>query len=232
MQPERPSGGMCHVQADRRRAVARLATLALAIAAAFALVTLAGISPGEARAWVDDAVLAGPVLFVLAGGALGLALFPGHVTAAVAGMLFGAVAGTALALAAALLGAAACLIAARRFGADATLQLLGPRGRRWHGWLNANGFNAVLATRLAPGMPSGAVNYLAGLAGIRPRAFYAAVALGALPKTIAYTTLGGALQDPLSPRGAFAVALYAAAAVGGALVARRLIRSRPAPAPV
>jgi uncharacterized membrane protein YdjX (TVP38/TMEM64 family) len=142
-------------------------------------------------------------------------------------MLFGAVAGTALALGAALLGAALCLVAAGRFGADATLQLLGPRGRRWHAWLNANGFSAVLATRLAPGMPSGAVNYLAGLAGIRPRAFYAAVALGALPKTIAYTTLGGALEDPVSARGAFAVGLYAATAVGGALVARRLVRTRP-----
>jgi uncharacterized membrane protein YdjX (TVP38/TMEM64 family) len=218
---------MCRVQADRRRAVARLVTLALAIAVAFALVSLAGIGPGEARAWVRDAGLAGPLLFVLAGGALGLALFPGHVTAAVAGMLFGAVAGTALALGAALLGAALCLVAAGRFGADATLQLLGPRGRRWHAWLNANGFSAVLATRLAPGMPSGAVNYLAGLAGIRPRAFYAAVALGALPKTIAYTTLGGALEDPVSARGAFAVGLYAATAVGGALVARRLVRTRP-----
>ena len=76
-------------------------------------------------------------------------------------------------------------------------------------------------------MPSGAVNYLAGLAGIRARAFYAAVALGSLPKTIAYVTLGGALSDPLSARGAFAVALYVAAAAGGALVARRLVRSRP-----
>ena len=212
--------------------MARLAALALAIAAAFALATLAGISPSEAQRWIDDAGVAGPIVFVLAGGALGLALFPGHVTATVAGMLFGAVAGTGLGLAAALLGAVLCLIAARRLGADATLQLLGPRGHRWRAWLQANGFNAVLAARLAPGTPSGAVNYLAGLARIRPRAFYAAVALGALPKTIAYTTLGGALADPLSARGAFAVALYVAAALGGAVVARRLIRSRPAPAPV
>ena len=207
--------------------MARLAVLALAIAVAFALVSLAGIGPGDAQRWVADAGPAGPVVFVLAGGVLGLALFPGHVTATVAGMLFGALAGTAFALAAALLGAALCLLAARRFGADAVLSLLGPRGRRWRVWLEANGFSAVLATRLAPGMPSGAVNYLAGLAGIRQRAFYAAVALGALPKTIAYVALGGALSDPLSARGAFAAGLYAAAAVGGVLVARRLVRSRP-----
>jgi uncharacterized membrane protein YdjX (TVP38/TMEM64 family) len=216
---------------DRRRAVGRLAALATAIAVAFLGVTLAGVTPGEAQRWVAGAGPAGPVIFVLAGGALGLALFPGHVTATVAGMLFGAVAGTALALAATLLGAGLCLLAGRRLGAHAVLSLLGPRGRRWREWLEANGFSAVLACRLAPGMPSGVVNYLAGLAGIRPRAFYAAVALGALPKTIAYVSLGGALADPLSARGAFAVALYVAAAAGGALVARRLIRSRPVAAP-
>ena len=71
---------------------------------------------------------------------------------------------------------------------------------------------------------------VAGLAGIRPRAFLAAVALGALPKTIAYVALGGALSDPLSMRGAIALALYTVAAVSGALVARRLVRSRPTPA--
>ena len=214
---------------DRRRACARLAVLAVAIGAAFVAVTLAGITPSDAQRWVASAGPAGPVVFVLAAGALSLALFPGHVSAAIAGMLFGAVAGTVLALAATLLGAGLCLLAARRLGAEAVLSLLGPRGRRWHAWLAANGFNAVLASRLAPGTPSGIVNYVAGLAGIRPRAFFPAVALGALPKTIAYVTLGGALSEPLSLRGAVAAVLYVGAAVGGLLVARRLLRSRPAP---
>ena len=172
-----------------------------------------------------------PGLFVVAGGLLGLALFPGHVIATVSGMLFGAVAGTGLALAAALLGAGLCLLAARLLGADALHSLLGPRSRRWREWLESNGFSAVLASRLAPGVPAGPINYLAGLAGIRPRAFLAAVALGALPKTIAYVALGGALSDPLSARGALAVAVFAVAGLGGVLAARRLIRSRPAPLP-
>ena len=79
---------------DRRRAAGRLVALATAIAVAFLGVTLAGVTPGDAQRWVAGAGAAGPVIFVLAGGALGLALFPGHVTATVAGMLFGAVAGT------------------------------------------------------------------------------------------------------------------------------------------
>ncbi len=213
--------------ADRRRAFVRLALLALAIGAAFAAVTATGIGPTEARQWIADAGAAGPILFVLVGGALGLALFPGHVTATVAGMLFGALAGTALAVAAALLGAGLCLLAARALGQDAVLSLLGARGRRWRDWVKDNGFSAVLACRLAPGMPSGPINYLAGLAGIRLRAFAAAVTLGALPKTIAYVALGGALADPVSTRGAIALGLYAATAAVGAVVARRLIRSRP-----
>jgi uncharacterized membrane protein YdjX (TVP38/TMEM64 family) len=99
------------------------------------------------------------------------------VIATVAGVLFGAVAGTALALAAALVGAGLCMLAARWLGADAVMSLLGTRARRWREWLATNGFSAVLASRLMPGLPSGPVNYLAGLAGIRPRAFLAAVAL-------------------------------------------------------
>jgi uncharacterized membrane protein YdjX (TVP38/TMEM64 family) len=217
--------------ADRRRAVVRLALFGLAIGCAFAVVALAGIAPSEVARWVDSAGPAGPVLFVLAGGALSLALFPGHVTAAIAGVLFGAVAGTVLALLAAVLGAALCAVAARRAGADAVYAALGARGRRWRSWAATNGFNAVLVSRLAPATPSGVVNYLAGLAGIALRTILPAVALGALPKTIAYVSLGGALSDPLSTKGAVAVALYAAAAIGGLVVARKLIRSRPAAAP-
>jgi len=212
---------------DRRRAVARLALLGLAIAGAFLAVSLAGIGPSEAQRWIAEAGPAGPIVFVLAAGVLGLALFPGHVSAIVAGVLFGAVAGTALALASAVLGAALCLRAARWLGSDAVYSVLGPQGKGWQTWLAANGFSAVLACRLAPGTPSGLVNYLAGLAGIRPRALLGAVALGALPKTVAYVVLGDAMSDPLSSRAAVAVALYAAAAAAGALIARRLTRSRP-----
>jgi hypothetical protein len=51
--------------------------LALAIALAYTAVTLAGIGPGDARRWVAGAGPAGPAVFVLAGGVLGVALFPG-----------------------------------------------------------------------------------------------------------------------------------------------------------
>jgi uncharacterized membrane protein YdjX (TVP38/TMEM64 family) len=215
---------------DRRRAITRLLLLGAAIAVAFACLTVTGISPGDARSWIEESGPAGPLVFVLAGGALGLALFPGHVTATIAGVLFGALTGTALMVAVAVVGAALAWLLARRFGADAVSALLGPRTRRWRDWIADNGFMAVLASRLAPGVPGSLVNYAAGLSGIGVTAFLAAVALGSLPKTIAYVALGGALSDPLSSRGAVAAGLYLAAAGGGALAARHLFRSRPTPA--
>jgi uncharacterized membrane protein YdjX (TVP38/TMEM64 family) len=209
------------------RAVARLALLGLVIAAAFAAVTFSGVSPADARHWVAGAGALGPLLFVLVAALLGLALFPGQVIATAAGALFGALTGIPLVLGAALLAAAIALLVARRIGADALLALLSPRARRWQHWLAEHGFSAVLASRLAPGVPAGIVNYLAGVTGVRVRALLAAVALGALPKTVAYVALGGALADPLSVRGLVAVALYAVAAVAGVLVVRRLVRMRP-----
>jgi uncharacterized membrane protein YdjX (TVP38/TMEM64 family) len=207
---------------DRRRAVVRLLVLTTAIACAFAAVALSGLDPREL---ITRSGAIGPVLFVALGGALSLALFPGQVTATLSGVLFGALAGTALALAAALLGALLALLVARALGADAVLSLLGPKARKARDWVAENGFGAVLASRLAPGVPAGVVNYVAGLSGIKTKAFAAAVGLGALPKTIAYVALGGALADPLSTRGAIAIGLYVLTAGAGALVARKLLRT-------
>ena len=74
-------------EGDRRHAVARIALLGLAIAGVFVAVTLAGIGPSDAQRWLAGVGPVGPVVFVLAAGVLGLALFPGHVSAIVAGML-------------------------------------------------------------------------------------------------------------------------------------------------
>ena len=212
---------------DRRRAIARLALLGLLIVAAFAAVTLGGLSPAEIRHWIIEAGAIGPLVFVAAGALLGLALFPGQVIATAAGALFGALAGIPVALLAAVVAAGLAMLLGRRIGADALHALLNPRARAWQAWIADHGFSAVLISRLAPGVPAGIVNYLAGVAGIRTRALLAAVALGALPKTTAYVALGGALSDPWSTRGAIAIALYAGAAAGGVLVARRLAASRP-----
>lgn len=211
----------------RRRALARIGLGALAFAALVgALALTVGIpSPDQLAAWVRSAGPAAPVVFVLVGAVSACVLFPGQVTATAAGVLFGVASGVALTLAATTLGAALAFLVARGIGAASLGRLLGPRATHWRDWIAARGFSAVLTARLLPGTPASVLNYAAGLTAMPLRAFAAAVALGALPKTIAYVALGGALSAPLSSRGLIALALYGATALAGVLLARRHVRA-------
>jgi uncharacterized membrane protein YdjX (TVP38/TMEM64 family) len=91
-----------------------------------------------------------------------------------------------------VLGGVIAFAIARRVGAGSAERLIGAHADRWSAWVREHGI-----------------------------AFVAAIAIGALPKTVAYVALGGALHDPLSLRGMVAAALYLATSVAGVLLARR-----------
>ena len=226
---------MLRLPADRarRRALARLGVAVLALVALVAVLsqTVGVPSPSELAAWAQSAGPAAPALFVLIAAVSTCVMFPGQVTATAAGVLFGVAAGVALTLAAATLGAAAAFLLARSVGAAPIGRLLGPRAAHWRTWIAERGFSAVLTARLLPGTPASVLNYAAGLTAMPLRAFAAAVALGALPKTVAYVALGGALSAPLSTQGLLAIALYAATALAGALLARRHVQAARAARP-
>jgi len=217
----------------RRRALARLAGAVLALVAlvAVAAVTVGVPSPSELASWAESVGPAAPVLFVLIAAVSTCVMFPGQVTAGAAGVLFGVAGGVALTLAAAVLGAVIAFLLARGAGAAPISRLLGPRATHWREWIAERGFSAVLTARLLPGTPASVLNYAAGLTAMPLRAFAAAVAVGAMPKTIAYVALGGALSAPFSTRGAVALALYVSTALAGAFLARRHVRAARANAP-
>src|SRR3954470_3344521 len=95
-----------------RRALARLAGAGLALAAIVAALSqTVGIpSVTELTAWTESAGSAAPLLFVLMAAVSTCVLFPGQVTAAAAGVLFGVASGIALTLAAVTLGAAVAFL--------------------------------------------------------------------------------------------------------------------------
>jgi uncharacterized membrane protein YdjX (TVP38/TMEM64 family) len=219
--------------AARRRALVRLGVAAVVLAALVGVLfaTVGVPSPSQLALWARSAGPAAPALFVLVAAASTCVMFPGHVTATAAGVLFGVAGGVALTLAAATLGAALAFLLARGAGAGAIGQLLGPRAAHWRAWIAERGFSAVLTARLLPGSPAGILNYAAGLTAMPLRAFAAAVALGALPKTLAYVALGGALAAPFSGRGLLAAGLYAATALAGVLLARKHVRDARAASP-
>jgi uncharacterized membrane protein YdjX (TVP38/TMEM64 family) len=92
--------------------------------------------------------------------------------------------------------------------------------------LERRGFAAVLAARLMPGVPAGGLHYAAGVSPVSARAFAAAIAIGALLRTVPYAVLGQGLVS-----GSLATVLLAGGSIMlGGLAAAVLVRHLREPA--
>lgn len=200
----------------------RLVALALLVAAGVLVAVLVGLpDPEQLRADITAAGPTAPVLFVLLYAVVTLAPLPKNVFAALAGLLFGLVAGVAVVLLAALLGAVAAFALGRMLGRDAVERFTGARVARVDALLRRRGLLAVLAVRLVPVLPFTAINYSAGFTAVRTRDYLIGTALGIIPGTIAYVALGAYGTTPGSWPFLLAVLVLVALTVGGAALARR-----------
>jgi uncharacterized membrane protein YdjX (TVP38/TMEM64 family) len=208
----------------------RLALLATVLTVGTAATLLAGgPSSGEIERAVDGGGIAGPLAYIALYAALTLLLFPGAVLTAAGGAVFGTVLGTLLTVVGATIGATAAFLLGRRLGRAQIEQIAGPRVRRLDEWLARRGFTAVLYVRLVPIFPFNLLNYGAGVTGVSTRDYVLATAIGIVPGAFAFSALGSSLDDPASPEFVAALALTAALAIGGAVVARRRGRDEPSP---
>jgi uncharacterized membrane protein YdjX (TVP38/TMEM64 family) len=214
-----------------RRLAAAVPVIVLVIAAGLWLPH----SPSELRDLALSAGVAAPAAALAAWVVLTPALFPGPVLAAAGGLAFGAVGGTALACSGAVLGGVAAFWLARTVARERVTQLTRRSGKleRVHALLERRGFAAVLAARMMPGVPATGLYYTAGISPVRPRAFTAAIAIGAVVRTTPYVLLGQGVASgsPLTLGiAASSVAIGAAVAV---LLLRGLrgVTSLPVPAP-
>ena len=213
-----------------RFAWGRLIVLAAIILVAAVVAGLIGLPDSEQLA-ADVAVIgpAAPAVFVLLYVVVTLVPLPKNVLTLVAGLLFGLVEGTVLALLGALLGAVAAFGLGRVLGRDAVERITGRRVARVDAVLSRHGFLAVLGVRLVPVLPFTAINYAAGLTAVRNRDYLIGTALGIIPGTIAYASLGAYGTSPGSWPFAVAVLALVALTVGGAAAAHRYRRrSEPA----
>ena len=207
-----------------------LVLLAAALAAAAAAAVLLPHSPEGLRSLVESVGPAAPLILLGAWIVLTPALFPGTVLAAAGGLAFGAVGGGALALAGALAGGLAAFALGRTCARDTVEGLVSRKAKlaRVDALLRRRGFAAILAARLMPGVPAGGLHYAAGASPVRPRAFAAAMAIGALLRTVPYAVLGTGLASG-SP---VTLAIAGSSIVLGGLAAAVLVRHiRLAPAP-
>jgi uncharacterized membrane protein YdjX (TVP38/TMEM64 family) len=199
-----------------------IAVLAVAIPAFVTAALLLPHSPSGLRELVAGL---GPIAPALAMGAWVLlvpAMFPATVLAAGGGLAFGALGGSIVAVAGAVAGGLAAFALAR-FGARGAVRSFvdgKPRLARLQPVLERRGFAAVLAARLMPGVPAGGLHYAAGASPVRARSFAAAIAIGALVRTVPYALLGHGLSS-----GSIATLLVAVASIAlGGLVAIVLVR--------
>ncbi|WP_219417001.1 TVP38/TMEM64 family protein [Pseudonocardia nigra] len=199
----------------------RLVVFVAIVAAAAAVAGVVGLpDPAQLRADIAAAGPAAPALFVLVYAAATLAPLSKNVLAAAAGLVFGFAVGVVVVLLAALLGALAAFALDRVLGSEAVERLTGTRVARVDALLRRRGLLAVLAVRLVPVLPFTAINYAAGLTGVRTRDYIIGTALGMIPGTIAFVALGAYGTSPGSWPFIIAVLVLVALTAAGAALAR------------
>jgi uncharacterized membrane protein YdjX (TVP38/TMEM64 family) len=154
------------------------------------------------------------------GGLLSAAGVPRSVTAFAGGYAFGLWIGLALAMGAQLLGCLATYGWARLIGRDWARRRLGGRWARLHAALLRRPFTATLTLRLLPVGSNLLVTLAAGLAGIPPAPFMSATLIGYLPQSAIFCLLGSGVHIDHGIQIGVAVALFAASAALGLLLAR------------
>jgi uncharacterized membrane protein YdjX (TVP38/TMEM64 family) len=152
-------------------------------------------------------------------------LVPGAVLATVGGVLFGPVTGTLVSLTAATVNAVLALLIARRAGREGVEDLSGPRAAALTAAVRRHGTVAVVAQRLAPGVPDGPMSYLAGALGLTAAQIALGTVIGSAPRALSYTVLGASLDDPTSPGAYAGVAGLVLTGLLGVVVARRVLRT-------
>lgn len=204
------------------RARWRLVVLGVLVGIAGVLFATTGLVDGSAiRSGVAATGAWAPLVYLLVSAVLGAALVPGPLLAGLAGVLFGPVTGTLVTAGSAVLSALLSRAGGRGAGRAGVRDLLGARTPAVERFSRRHGTVAVLAQRLAPGIPDAPLSYAFGAFGLSVRQVAVGTLLGTLPRSFAYSAAGATLGDPASPLGIAAASSWLLSALVGAEIARR-----------
>jgi len=197
--PVAPTADAMDNPPPRSRGLIRLGAFLGVLAAAWFIADRTGLLAyadpariGEAVRAAREVPWAAPV-FVLVYAVVATLGLPGTPLTLAGGAIFGAAAGTGLNWLGASLGATGAYLLARSLGGDAIRSLLGKRGAALDGLSGDKAFLPLVRLRLIPVVPFNALNFGAGLAGVRPGAYVASTMLGIIPGTAIYTYFADSL---------------------------------------
>jgi uncharacterized membrane protein YdjX (TVP38/TMEM64 family) len=212
----------------RLRSVTRLLigacvlTVSAVVTSSVAADRLGDVRSGGDRWW-------GVLVFIAFAASLVVLLLPGTVNTVAAGLLYGPVLGSVVALMASSLGATVAFHLAWHFGRGSIESILGQRTRSIDDRLAGASWRGVLLLRLVPLVPFNALNYAAGLSGVTAPAYIVGTVLGIVPGTIAFAAAGSSAHDPTSPLFAAALAFVVSLSLVTVFVGRRGARVRDEP---
>lgn len=172
--------------------------LVLVTGIALAVIYRDALDVSALEAWVNDAGVAGPIVFMLI-YIIGTVFFlPGSVLTLAGGALFGPVLGTFYNLTAATIGAIISFIAARYLAHDWVEKKTGGRLKSLKQGVEGEGWKFVAFVRLVPLFPFNLLNYALGLTKIKLSHYSIATYVCMLPGAIAYTYLGYVGREALA----------------------------------
>ena len=181
--------------------VAPVAVLVLGAIAFFALglneyVTLEALREHRTllTTFVAENAVAAPLLFMTIYAVVVAFSLPGGAVMTIAGgFLFGNILGTGWVVIAATLGATAVFLIARTALGDALRAKAGPWLKKLEAGFDENALSYLLVLRLIPLFPFFVVNLVPAFLGVRLRTYVIGTALGIIPGSFVFTSVGAGL---------------------------------------
>jgi uncharacterized membrane protein YdjX (TVP38/TMEM64 family) len=150
--------------------------------------------------WVQQLGPAGVVVFIIAYALATVLFLPGWIFTVSAGLIYGVVKGTLIALTGAVIGASLSFLVARYLLRKNIEEITkrNPRFRAIDEAIGKNGWKIVGLLRLSPLIPFNLSNYFYGITSISFGAYVLVSAIGMIPGTLMYAYLGAIGQAGVS----------------------------------
>ena len=142
--------------------------------------------------WVQQLGPLGVVIFIAAYAVATVLFLPGWIFTVGAGLVYGVVGGTLVALTGAVIGATLAFIVARYFVRKNIEDYAkkNPRFQAIDEAIGKNGWKIIGLLRLSPLIPFNLSNYFYGITAVSLKAYVAISAVGMIPGTLLYAYLG------------------------------------------
>ena len=200
----------------------RLISLVAIVLLGFILARMLNI-PGESQIRTEVRHLGAyaPWAFIGIYALATLIFIPKAILSIVAGATFGLSLGLVYVLVGAVIGAIIAFLASRYLARESMGRLAGRHLVRLDVLIAKNAFAGIVIARLIPVIPFTLINYVAGLTAIGLGIFTSASAIGMLPGTFLYVSLGAFGSHPRSWQFITAVIFVLVIATGSSLAVRR-----------